>query len=139
MRRRILPIGRPTRGRRGVSLIEMMVTIILLGIGLVGVSSMFVVGYRTQLHAHFASVATDVGARKIEQMKSAGFNGIDGITFPPSFDVSEIPSGNGSVTYAPYPDPSSTNQYLVQVVVTWGGGPGIAGRVVLSSVVSNHS
>ncbi len=139
MRRRILPIKRPNRGRRGVSLIEMMVTVILLGIGLVGVSSMFVVGYRTQLHAHFASVATDIAARRVEQMKAAGFNGIDGLTFPPSFAVSEIPSGNGSITYAPYPDPSSENQYLVQVVVTWGGGPGIGGRVVLSSVISNHS
>jgi prepilin-type N-terminal cleavage/methylation domain-containing protein len=139
MRRRIFHIRRPTRGRRGLSLIEMMVTLILLGIGLVGVSSMFVVGYRTQLHAHFASVATDIASRRIEQMKSAGFNGIDDLTFPPSFAVSEIPSGNGSVTFAPYPDPSSTNQYLVQVVVAWGGGPGVGGRVVLSSVISNHS
>lgn len=139
MRRSILHVRRPMRGRRGVSLIELMVTIILLGIGLVGVSSMFVVGYRTQLHAHFASVATDIGARKVEQMKASGFNGIHGLSFPPEFAVSEIPSGNGSITYAPYPDPSSENQYLVQVVVSWGGGPGVAGRVVLSSVISNHS
>ena len=139
MRRSILHVRRPMRGRRGVSLIELMVTIILLGIGLVGVSSMFVVGYRTQHHAHFASVATDIGARKVEQMKATGFNGIDSLSFPPEFTVSEIPSGSGSITYAPYPDPSSTNQYLVQVVVNWGGGPGVAGRVVLSSVISNHS
>jgi prepilin-type N-terminal cleavage/methylation domain-containing protein len=130
---------RPVGGRKGISLIELMVTIVLLGIGLVGVSSMFVVGYRTQLHAHFASVATDLAARKLEQMKSAGYNGISETTFAPEFAVPELPSGSGTIAYAPYPESTSTNQYLVQVVVTWGGGPGAAGRVVLSSVISNHS
>ena len=139
MRRGFARYRRTAGGRKGISLIELMVTVVLLGIGLVGVSSMFVLGYRTQLHSHFASVATDLASRKIEQMKSAGFNGIDEVRFPPEFAVSEIPSGSGTVAFAPYPEAGSRNQYLVQVVVNWGGGPGIAGRVVLSSVISCHS
>jgi hypothetical protein len=99
---------------------------------------MFIVGYRTQVHAHFASVATDVAAKKIEEMKSAGFNGIDETSFPPTFTVSDIPSGQGTITYAPYPDTDSPNQYLVQVVVTWAGGRAIEGRARLSTVISNH-
>ncbi len=126
------------RPRAGLSLIELMVTVSLLAIGLVGVSSMFVVGYRTQVHAHFASVAADLAAKKIEEMKSAGFNGIDGTSFPPTFTATDLPSGQGTITYAPYPDSGSQNQYLVQVVVTWAGGQGIEGRVALSTVISNH-
>jgi prepilin-type N-terminal cleavage/methylation domain-containing protein len=127
------------RRRAGLSLIELMVTIALLAIGLVGVSSMFIVGYKTQLHAHFASVATDIASKKVEEMKSAGFNGINTMLFPPTFTAAELPSGSGTTTFAPYPDADSPNQYLVQVVVTWGGGNGVAGRVRLSTVISNHS
>jgi type IV pilus assembly protein PilV len=126
------------RGRRGLSLIELMVTITLLAIGLVAVSSMFIVGYRTQLHAHFASVATDLASKRIEEMKSSGYNGINAVTFPPTFTVSELPSGAGALSFAAYPDTDSANQYLCQVTVTWAGGRGIEGRVRLASVISNH-
>jgi Tfp pilus assembly protein PilV len=121
-----------------MGLIELMVTCVLLAIGLVGVSSMFIVGYRTQVHAHFASVATDTAGRKLEEMKSAGFNGINETAFASTFTVTGVPSGQGAITYAPYPDTGSENQYLVQVTVTWGGGPGIEGRTTLSTVISNH-
>jgi prepilin-type N-terminal cleavage/methylation domain-containing protein len=131
-------LGRLRTGRRGITLIELMVTVVLLAIGLVGVSSMFIVGYRTQLHAHFTSVASDMADKKMERMKSAGFNGIDVTNFPPTFTVAELPAGQGTIALAPYPDSTSTNQCLVTVTVTWGGGNGIAGRTVLATVISNH-
>ncbi len=131
---------RPILGtRRGLSLIELMVAVTIMAIGLVGVASMFIVGYRTQVHAHFASVATDIAGKKIEEMKSAGYNSITAINFPSTFTVTDIPTGQGTIAWQPYPDASSTNQYLVQVVVTWAGGQGIEGRVRLSTVISNHS
>jgi len=115
-----------------------MVTITLLAIGLVGVASMFVCGYRTQLNAHFTSVASDLAAKKIERMMAAGFNQINTTNFPPTFAVPELPSGAGTIAFEPYPDPSSTNQYRVDVTVSWGGGTGVAGRAVISSIISNH-
>ncbi len=125
--------------RGGLSLIELMVTLVLLSIGLVGVSSMFVVGFRTQRHAHFASVGADVASRKIEAMKAAGYNSIDSALFPGTEAVSELPSGQASISFEPYPDSESSNQYLVNVIVVWGGGTGIGGRVALSTVISSHS
>ncbi len=139
MKRPSSPVRPLSRSRAGLTLIELMVTITLMAIGLVGVASMFIVGYRTQVQAHFASVATDTAAKRIEEMKSAGFNGIDATSFPPTFALSELPSGQGTITYTPYPESDSTNQYLVQVTVTWAGGQAIAGRVRLSTVISNHS
>jgi len=115
-----------------------MVTVVLLAVGLVGVSSMFIVGYRTQLHAHFASVASDMAAKKLERMKSAGFNAINATNFPPTFAVAELPSGQGTVAFAPFPETTSTGQYLVTVTVSWGGGTGVAGRTVISTVISRH-
>lgn len=131
---------RPGRcaGKRGLTLIELMMTLVLLSIGLVGVSSMFVLGFRTQRHAHFASVAGDMASRKIEEMKAAGYNGIDVELFPAEFAVTELPGGQGAVSWEPYPANDSTNQYLVHVVIAWGGGTGIGGRAVLSTVISKH-
>jgi len=129
---------RSSVSRRGLTLIELMVTVSLLAIGLVGVSSMFIVGYRTQLHAHYASVGADLAAKKIERMRAAGFNGIDSTQFPPSFAVTELPGGQGSLTFQPFPGASSQNQLLVTVAVAWAGGRGVAGRVELNSIISNH-
>jgi Tfp pilus assembly protein PilV len=121
-----------------LTLIELMVTVVLLAIGLVGVASMFLHGYRTQVNAHFASVAADEAAKKLERMKAAGFNGISSTLFAPTFTVAELPAGAGTIEFSPYPEVDSTNQYRVRVTITWGGGPGISGRVALNSVISNH-
>lgn len=136
--RRLRKQSRRFTGGRGLTLIELMVTITLLAIGLVGVASMFIYGYRTQVHAHFASVAADLAAKKIERMKAAGFNGIDSTLFPSSFDVPELPSGQGTLSFVPHPNQDSENQYLVTVTINWGGGNGIEGRVVLQTIISNH-
>ncbi len=124
--------------RRGVTLIELMVTITLLGVGLVGVSSMFIVGYRNQTHAHFTQVAADIANRKVERLRSAGFNSINDVNFPSPFAVPELPSAQGTISWEPYPDPTSANQLLATVSITWGGGNGIEGRVDVCAVVSNH-
>jgi len=100
---------------------------------------MFVLGFRTQRHAHFASVGADVASRKIEEMKAAGYNNIDSVRFPGTIPVPELPSGQTSISFEPYPESDSSNQYLVNVIVVWGGGTGIGGRVALSTVISSHS
>ena len=107
-------LARHAKGRRsGISLVELLVTLCVLSVGLVGVASMFVVSSRTQVQAHFASVATDIASAKIEEMQVLG--------------------------YTPYPEKTSTNQYMVVVTVEWGGGSRIAGQVSVPTVISNHS
>jgi len=120
-------------------LIELVVTMVILSVGLVGVASTFVVAYKTQVRAHFASVATDIACSKLEEMKAAGYNGIDAESFPPQFLVPELPSGGGTIAYTPYPNADSPNQYQITVTVSWGGGSPIAGSVSLPLVLSNHS
>jgi prepilin-type N-terminal cleavage/methylation domain-containing protein len=125
-------------GRSGVTLVELLVTMTILAIGLVGVASMFIVAYQSQIQAHYASVATDAAAAKIEEMKAAGFGDINATTFPPTFTVAGLPSGQGTCSFQPYPNSTSTDQYAINVTVAWEGGPRIAGRVSLPLVLSKH-
>ncbi|MBM3475585.1 MAG: prepilin-type N-terminal cleavage/methylation domain-containing protein [Armatimonadetes bacterium] len=137
--RRLGVAGRGFPRRSGLSLVELLVTMTILGVGLVGVASMFTTSYKTQVQAHFAQVATDTVVTRIEEMKAAGYNGIGVEAFPATFEVPELPQGAGTISYQPYPNATSPNQYLIQITVSWGGGRGIAGRVSLPLVLSNHS
>ncbi len=121
--------------RSGLSLIELLMTATLLGIGLSAVSTMFIYGYRAQLNAHYTTAATDIARRHLEEMRAAGFNGIGEETFPPTFAVPELPRGVGTISYIPYPDDAVENQYLAQVAVSWESARSIRGHVALATVI----
>jgi len=124
------------RRRAGLTLIELLVTATLLGIGLSAVSIMFIYAYQAQVHSHYVTAATDVARRYIEEMKAAGYNGINETLFPPTFEVPELPGGIGTISYEPYPTEASTSQYKAEVTVTWDGARGIAGSVTLTTVIA---
>ena len=128
---------RPRTGRRtGLTLIELLVTTALLGIGLSAVSIMFIYAYQAQINAHYVTAATDVARRYMEEMKAAGYNGISETLFAPTFEVPELPGGVATITYAPYPIEATTNQYQAEVTVSWDGGRTIRGAVTLTTVIS---
>lgn len=126
------------RRRGGFSLIEMMVTIILVAIGLAGVISMFLHGYQSQLNAHYMIIATAVAAEKLDEMRSAGFNGLDPATFPSPFAVTELPQGMGTITIEPFPDPTTDNMVRIEVRVEWEGGRGIQGNTRVATLLALH-
>jgi prepilin-type N-terminal cleavage/methylation domain-containing protein len=124
--------------RRGLSLIELMVTIVILAIGLVAVSTMFVFGYQSQLNAHYQILATAEANRILEQMRSAGYNHIDSTTFPSPFTVTSVPQGTGDITIAPFPAPTSPNMYKITVRVNWAGGRNVQGATRVTTLISNR-
>ena len=126
------------RGAHGFSLIELLVTIVILSIGLFGVASMFLYGMTSQQYAQYSVIATDAADQKLEQMRSAGYNSITADNFPSPFPVEGLPQGEGIVSWEPYPDAGSVNQYKISVEVSWGGGRRVGGRVLHETVVSNR-
>ena len=115
-----------------------MVTIVLIAIGIVGVLTMFLCGYQSQLNAHYSMLATAAATEKLEEMRSAGYNGINSVTFPSPFAVPDVPSGVGTISWAPYPDATSTSMYRITVQVQWEGGRNIQGNTYVSSLVALH-
>jgi len=125
--------------RAGFTLIELMVAVVILGIGLWGVASMFIYGYTSQVNAHYTSVGTHEAQILLEQMRAAGADGLSADLFPSPLAISELPHGAATRTWAAYPDATSTGQYLVTVLVTWQRGPRMSGRVYLQTILANKA
>lgn len=129
---------RRLNARRGLSLIELMVTLVILAIGLVGVSTMFLYGYQSQLNAHYQILATAEANRILEEMRSVGYNHINTTNFPTPFSVDTIPRGVGEIVIAPYPLATTQNMYKVDIRISWYGGRNIRGATRLTTLIANR-
>jgi len=124
--------------RSGLSLIELMVTIVILGIGIAAVAVMFVHGYRSQLNAHYTILATAAANETLEEMRSAGYNNLDSEHFPTPFTIADVPRGVGTITMEQFPAPTSTNMKRVTVEISWQGGRTIHGATRAATLIANR-
>jgi prepilin-type N-terminal cleavage/methylation domain-containing protein len=148
-----------SRRSAGLSLIELMIVIVLLGIGLVGVSTMFVSGVISDTKAERIARATNAAQRELERLRSAGYSGcqIDATVFPSAdgytivlqnpnltgtvqFPIAGLPGGTGTIQIAYYSDATGTWPNLKQVTVTatWGGARRTQGSVEMSTLIGNR-
>jgi prepilin-type N-terminal cleavage/methylation domain-containing protein len=124
--------------RCGVSLIELMVTIVILGLGIASVAVMFLYAYRSQLNAHYTILATAAANEVLEEMRSAGYNNLDSELFASTFTVDDVPRGMGTITMEQFPTATSTNMKRVTVEVSWQGGRTIHGITRASTLVATR-
>ena len=73
---RPLPPRRPTR-EGGFSLIELMVALVLLGIGILSIANLFPLGSRTQLRDRMRTSAADLAQQKMEQLRIVSWSAAD--------------------------------------------------------------
>lgn len=136
--------------RRGMSLVELLVSILLLAIALVAVSQMFVGGVLATKKARNIQIATNRALQEIEKSKDMGYLNlvVDSSHFPPpytivdtttvAFQVGELPASQGQLVIAPYPQPTSENLKRVSATVSWGGSRFTSGTVAVSTLIANH-
>lgn len=84
---RPLPPRRPSR-EAGFSLIELMVALVLLGIGILSISNIFPMGSRMQLRDRLRTSAADLAQQKMEQLRIVSWSAAD-------LDVGTHPDVNG--------------------------------------------
>jgi type IV pilus assembly protein PilV len=75
-RPRPLPPRRPAR-EAGFSLIELMVALVLLGLGILSVANLFPFGSQTQLRDRLRTSATDLAQQKMEQLRTMSWSAAD--------------------------------------------------------------
>lgn len=64
-----LPPRRPPLGRRGFSVVELMVALVVLGLGILGLANLFPLGGRMQMRDRMRTSAADLAQQKMEQLR----------------------------------------------------------------------
>ena len=126
-------------GRRaGLTLVECLVAVWVLGIGLVGVVGCLTAALLGTQKASDTELATAIAQDTIEDMRSRGFGSVTYEEFPASEAVSGLHSGTRAITIT---DDYGGNSRLkrVAVSVSWRGRVGANARVSLETLISNRA
>jgi len=78
----------PRNSKRGFTLIEIAIALLILGVGFVGILSLFPVGFEATSRANNLTVATMLAQGILESAKLAGYDNVDGMaTAKKTFDA----------------------------------------------------
>jgi len=121
-------------------LIELLVSLVVLGVGMIGLSKMYVAGMTIYLKSKYTAVVAQRLQYELDQAESLHFNVLedaanlidvakypaaDGYSELPTangvqFDVPDLPRGHGTVTVSHYREMDSI--LLVTIQISWNGG-----------------
>ncbi|MHB9131394.1 MAG: type IV pilus modification PilV family protein [Armatimonadota bacterium] len=132
---------RNQRRHTGFTLVELLVSIVILSVGILGVVQCLYAALYTNMKANRIALATAVAQSEIENQRSLGvFTGTSS-----ALNDSQLPGGQLDVTVFDYTvsNPKSTIAITLKklkVDVSWiGNRPTVREHVVLETVVSNRS
>ncbi len=117
------------RSASGFTLIECLVATAILGIGVVGVASMFVYASVSQRKAAYMAQAREIGDRILEEART-GSNGLcQGSSGSQTIETPGLPRSTGVVAWQPYPSGASdTGLKLVAINIDWSWPKPTAGE-----------
>lgn len=117
----------------GFTLVELLVTIIVIGVVFAGLSNIFISIQRSQVQTSYLESATKAAQREIESLRNSNYNNLTAgqtIDFSPDLP-STMPNGSTGVVNVTEP---STGIKRVDVTVTYTYG-GDTRNVSLSSLI----
>ena len=142
MMRRI-PRSRPSS--RGFTLVEVLVALVILGVGLVSLIQLFIVAMWSYQKAHYLSIATQHAQYEFERVENFGCNVMKqtpanllnsaiydpnagytqhytaGVADGIQIAENDLPSGRCTVIVSPFRSTANTNIIEVTISVTWTG------------------
>ena len=121
---------------KGFTLIEVLIAIVLLGVGLLGMASLAGSLINYNRFAHSVTIGTTLAQDKIEELRNTRYDGIvEGTVVESSIDA----TGNAGGTYNRKTeidaDAAFSNTKTVEVTVSWAW-KGTTHNVVLKTIVA---
>ncbi len=122
------------RACAGVILIEVLVSLLLVMVSLLGMSTAMIYAFKATRYGSHAQRATELAQTYLEKAHRVPFAAlVNGPDFPATFTVIGLPSGQGTVTFVDNPSFSSATMETVVVTIAWNGGTSDIGSVTLST------
>jgi len=140
----------------GFSLIELLVSSVILGLSLVALSQLYMSAMWTYQKARKLSIATNRAQFELEKVDNLGYEGlitgvnsgnptIEDAYFPSeytylsskmgvAFTIPDLPNGQGTVSWQPYPSNTSLSSCKIlqaTIDIQWDGSPKAQSRVHL--------
>lgn len=132
-------IGTMNRRQRqgGFTLVECLVTILLLGVGVVGVASMFVYANMSERKAAYTDLARDVAEQTLEKVRAQGYGVFTQPTGTTTVLTPGLPRATCVLAWQPYPDVGTEQGLkLVALNLTWNWAGPSSGQYRLVTLMS---
>jgi prepilin-type N-terminal cleavage/methylation domain-containing protein len=123
----------------GFTLIECLAATLILGIGIVGVASMFTYANVSEREAAHLAQARAVADQTLEAVRAQGYAALTGVSGTQEVAIPGLPGGLGILAWRPYPNEvSDQGLKLVALNVTWRGVGRRAGRYWVTTLVARE-
>jgi len=131
--------GAGPAGRGGFSLLECLAATLILGIGIVGVASMFTCAGASEREAAHLARARAITDQAFESIRAQGYACLTGAFGSQEIPTPGLPDGNAVLAWQPYPN-SGVEQglKLVALNLTWRGVGQRTGHYWAVTLVSEH-
>lgn len=124
------PAPRSTRGERGMTMVELMISLIVLSIGLLGIAALFPSGRRFSTRDRMMTTATDLAAQKMEQLRTHAYSDPDLTIGVHPTALGEVVGVNNRYTRWWTVTQVATDLRCADVRVTWSAARPETARVV---------
>jgi prepilin-type N-terminal cleavage/methylation domain-containing protein len=130
---------KPFFNRQGLTFIECIVALVILGVGIVGVVGCLTAALISNQKASDLQLATAIAQNTIEDMRSYGFGSVTYDDFPETSEVPELHGGQRAIVIT---DNHNGEERLkkVEVTVSWRSRNNQqTARVYLETVIGNRA
>jgi len=116
------------RSQKGFTLIEVLLTVVVLSVGVVGVTKAFNVGLFSTVDTRKTETALNIARARMEEVKNTPFASIvdSGPTADPDFPAFSVEV-----------DESGGNPMQVEITVTWQDREGEEFEVILTTLIAD--
>lgn len=140
--------------RRGFTIVELLVSLVILGVGLIGLLQLYMAATVTYQKGRCLSLATGRVQQELEKVHHLGYTGlmtnplIHNTRYPASeytaltgargvqFDMAALPNGHGTITIGDLMEDGAAvpNIAVVTLEITWDGVPAAQSKVVITTM-----